>query len=308
VGIPIETIKLLAKILHDKSLSGDVITYGVQGVDITNNELIKLLEKSNVKYRSLDHSEIRTDPKTQYGDTVAQDTFFKTLGCAKVDSIDLRAEEDPSFLLDLNKPIPERLFGQYDVVWDGGTMEHCLDVKEVLSNCVRLLRKGGMVVHNNPISGWINHGFYQFSPTLYFDFYSRNGFSEMEMIIQFGTRYLYYNSDLVAADLLNQAGLILFFARKKEDVGEIVIPNQGYYLERFGKRCDETKVEGGDRDKATHNSRKALRKMMVKYVARGRILDCWLKLRMLKYVLEKYHYFRGVVDRHQELIKKSEDI
>ena len=233
VGISKDTIKLLAKVLDDEHLCGDVITYGVQGVEITCHELIKLLDESNVKYRLLDNREIKTDAKTQYGDTLAQDTFFKTLGCRKVDSIDLHEDEHPSVLLDLNKPVPENLHGQYDVVWDGGTMEHCLNVKEVLFNCVRLLRKGGMVVHNNPVSGSINHGFYQFCPTLYFDFYLRNGFGEMEMMIQFGNRYFDYSSDLMGADLLNQAGLILFLQGRKETLRKllfqirVIISNDG---------------------------------------------------------------------------------
>jgi hypothetical protein len=308
MGISKETIKLLVKVLDGKHLYGDVITYGVQGVEITYHELIKVLEKRNVKYRNLDNKEIRRDAKTQYGNTLAQDTFFKTLGCDRVDSIDLHDAEDPSVLLDLNEPVPESMRGQYDVVWDGGTMEHCLNVKEVLFNCARLLRKGGMVVHNNPVSGWINHGFYQFCPSLYFDFYLRNGFGEAEMMIQFGSRYFEYASDLMGADLLNQAGLILFFATKKRDVEEIIVPNQSYYHQPCTKGWDDAKVEEENNDKTAHNKANDVGESTEQNLAGKRTADFWCKMKLLTYVLKEYKFFRGIVDRHQELMRNSREI
>ena len=74
------------------------------------------------------------------------------------------------------------------------------------------------------------------------------------------------------------------------------------------KGCDETKVEEGNKDKAMHNSLKGVRGNVARYSARKRITDCWLKIRMLKYVLKEYDYFRRVVDGYQELIKNSHEI
>jgi hypothetical protein len=43
------------------------------------------------------------------------------------------------------------------------------------------VKLGGVIFHGNPIS-MINHGFYNFSPTLYHDFYTQNGW-EVELMM-----------------------------------------------------------------------------------------------------------------------------
>ena len=120
--------------------------------------------------------------------------------------------------------------GKYDLLVDGGTMEHCFNIKEVLSNSVRLLKLGGYVHLINPTSGCIDHGFYQFSPTLFLDFFSANGFEEMEMNILVGNKYLInYDSNYLPCDYLGYDGLINFMAKKTKEVDEIRMPIQNYY-------------------------------------------------------------------------------
>ncbi len=77
-------------------------------------------------------------------------------------------------LCDLNEPIAQDLHGQFDIVLDGGTMEHCFNVGQVIKNFLALAKVDGYVIHQNPLMV-MNHGFYNFNPTFYYDFYKDNG-------------------------------------------------------------------------------------------------------------------------------------
>jgi len=37
-------------------------------------------------------------------------------------------------------------------------------------------KPGGLMLHGMPLSGWIDHGFYSFNPTLYWDLAAANGY------------------------------------------------------------------------------------------------------------------------------------
>ena len=39
-----------------------------------------------------------------------------------------------------------------------------------------MLKKGGRILHILPSTNEVDHGFYMFSPTLFFDYYGENGF------------------------------------------------------------------------------------------------------------------------------------
>src|SRR5690606_17887488 len=103
--------------------------------------------------------------------------FFERLGFDLVDSLDVSDFEGCTHLLDLNEPgVPQRLRGRYDALYNGGTLEHVFDVRNALRNIHDLLRPGGMVIHIVPACGWVDHGFYQISPTLLTDYYAANRF------------------------------------------------------------------------------------------------------------------------------------
>ena len=91
--------------------------------------------------------------------------------CKSFRCVDYVRAEGVEELADLNYP---QTLGQYDVVIDPGTLEHCFNVGQALVNAAQAVRPGGIVVHMNP-STMMNHGFWNFCPTLYADFYTQNG-------------------------------------------------------------------------------------------------------------------------------------
>ena len=66
MGISKGLIKTAIKMYKDKNLSGNVVTYGVQGIQTQYDELLKYLIKENYKnLRRLDENKITMDNLTQ---------------------------------------------------------------------------------------------------------------------------------------------------------------------------------------------------------------------------------------------------
>ena len=106
-----------------------------------------------------------------------------------VDSVDASDFEGASIIHDLNLPIPEALRGRYDLVWDGGTLEHVFDFPTALKNAMALLRVGGHLFLETPANNQCGHGFYQFSPELFFRVFTRaNGFELVQLYIESAER------------------------------------------------------------------------------------------------------------------------
>jgi SAM-dependent methyltransferase len=105
------------------------------------------------------------------------DPLFHMLGAEQVSALDYSNYEGADIIHDLNTPLPGNLHGQFDVVLDGGALEHVFDFPTAIRNCMNLVRVGGRLIHLTPINNYCGHGFYQFSPELFFRILSEaNGY------------------------------------------------------------------------------------------------------------------------------------
>ncbi len=77
--------------------------------------------------------------------------------------------------LNLNEPLTD--VAQFDTMFDFGTGEHVFDVRQFFANAHNVTKPGGMMIHGLPWTGWIDHGFYNFQPTVYFDLAAANGYT-----------------------------------------------------------------------------------------------------------------------------------
>lgn len=104
-------------------------------------------------------------------------------GASKVESIDRSSYESASVIFDMNQPLPAG-FAQYDTVIDFGTSEHVFHISQALNNIISLCREGGQILHVSPANNFCGHGFWQFSPELFFSLYSeQNGFKDTEVFV-----------------------------------------------------------------------------------------------------------------------------
>ncbi|MCP9845223.1 hypothetical protein KBY77_16105 [Synechococcus sp. Cruz-7E5] len=108
---------------------------------------------------------------------IADDLLTRLLEIEELLSIDASGYEGASLVHDLNQPVPESLWGQFDAVIDGGTLEHVFNFPTAIVSCMRMLKIGGRFYSLTPANNHCGHGFYQFSPELFFRlFHGANGF------------------------------------------------------------------------------------------------------------------------------------
>src|SRR5262249_33520465 len=63
-------------------------------------------------------------------------------------------------------------------------LEHVYNVTQALKNVSSLANPGAQIIHVLPANGYCGHGFWQFSPELFFTLYSeRNGYRDTEVLL-----------------------------------------------------------------------------------------------------------------------------
>lgn len=195
-------------------------------------------------------------------------TVLAMIGLTDFHDIDLNGKAELPW--DLSKPIPTEFKGRAGVVIDIGTCEHIFNLPQVFSNIVELLGKGGLVLHLSPLS-WYNHGFVNFNPIWFKEFYQCNRFQLLEhglIVSPFAYSMLalhtrlglgeYYLESRVTpptfilndeswtlAGISNHVGIggrviILFAACKTNDSQGVELPCQGMYRESILKERDSS--------------------------------------------------------------------
>ncbi len=112
------------------------------------------------------------------------DGVLRYLGAEHVDSVDASDYEGATLIHDLNLPIPPELEDRYSALIEGGTLEHVFDFPAAILSCMRMVREGGHLVMKVPVNNAPGHGFYQFSPELFFRVLSpRFGYHVLDAVL-----------------------------------------------------------------------------------------------------------------------------
>jgi hypothetical protein len=142
-------------------------------------------------------------------DLVDTDELFRALGIV-LTCVDYKVLRGNEVVADMNEPCD---LGEFDIVIDPGTLEHCFNLPQAAMNVATSVKVGGHVVHMNPIS-CVNHGFYMLSPTWYADWYGQNGFELKRLWISDGKSV--GDIDLTARVLVKNECWIYALAQKRE--------------------------------------------------------------------------------------------
>jgi SAM-dependent methyltransferase len=125
----------------------------------------------------------KTSDQVTFSDEYSE-PLFEMLGAKEIDSLDYSAYENASIIHDLNTPVPEHLHNRFTCVVDGGTLEHVFNFPVAIKSCMEMLKPGGHFIGISPVNNQMGHGFYQFSPELYYRVFSpENGFRILKMFI-----------------------------------------------------------------------------------------------------------------------------
>lgn len=250
------------KIMQDKGFQGkSLCMIGKQAIHINASVFEGIMGDMNFAYDTSLWNKIK---ESKYIDSY---DFFRMFGLKEVHASDINHVDGADLICDLNSKLSEEMTCKFDYVIDSGTTEHIFDVANAIQCEAQMLKPGGIIFHILPAAGYVNHGFYSFSPTFFMDFYNKNGFEieylDLEFMIaeerwnymKYDELMAVYSSDIrsffeesedgYARKLnylihtlckLEEVGHVYVWcvAKKKED-RDIVYPVQGLYERMYKK-------------------------------------------------------------------------
>ena len=169
MGIEIHTLNFLRYSLKRSGRFGKTATIGRQQILLRKIDIKKILNlPQEVDYGI-------------YCEKLLQDNFESV----KIDSYDYSDYEDATYTHDMNKHLPSNLVNtehQYDTIIDFGSLEHIFNLPQAFENLSTMCSNGGVILHALPANNWCGHGFWQFSPELFYSLYSEaNGYADTEV-------------------------------------------------------------------------------------------------------------------------------
>ena len=159
--------------------------------------------------------------------------FQACLDYRKYTAIDLGGTPD-ALKIDLNYPVD--LGEQFDILINAGTAEHVFNIGQVFRTAHELTRPGGLMIHTMPYRGWLEHGFYSFNSTFYWDLAAANDYAMLihayvelqpPTIIELKQREQIIN--LAATGQLGKNANLYAVMKKADVAGEFRIPIQHIY-------------------------------------------------------------------------------
>lgn len=176
MGVPRGTIRLLLDEARREPFRGSVLELGRMSIFATDAELARWAAEQRVSLADVPAPRLSHDPRLVELGCLSDDTFFRRLGFTTVETMDVSDWEKPDRVWDLNRPVPAEWHGRHDCVFESGTIHHVFHLPQVLANLHALLAPGGRVVHGMaPSHNHVDHGFHMFTPTLFWDWYTANG-------------------------------------------------------------------------------------------------------------------------------------
>ena len=215
-------------------LLGDIERY------ITNPEK-KLLLKNNVQ----DCMSKCEQPEPDYLALwdISKIFFQVFLDYQSYTAIDLGGS-DKALKLDLNNPIS--LNKQYDLVINMGTAEHIFNVFQVFKTVHDITIPGGHMIHGLPFQGWVDHGFFNFQGTFYWDLAAANSYKINSAIYcgnTQGTAITLKSREHLLEMQKNeeiQGNSMLYITLTKSDTEQpFKTPMQGYYARTVSEKAND---------------------------------------------------------------------
>jgi SAM-dependent methyltransferase len=171
--------------------------------------------------------------------------FLTAAGFTDIRSLDASGYEGATIIHDLNLPLPASAVETVDFVYDGGTLEHVFDIATALRNVTQLLTVDGTLLISGAANNQCGHGFYQFSPELFYRYLEANGFVDIRVYL---VGLLTPNRWRRVADpkvlgrrvqvMTAEPTQIIVMARKSVALAQAVVPQQSDYSEQNWRKSE----------------------------------------------------------------------
>jgi SAM-dependent methyltransferase len=252
MGISTGAIKLLLEEAVVRPFSNKVLTLGKQYIYTNANLLQKIASEANFKLVPTQY-QINTDDGEYFTNRqfITDESFFKAIGFSSISRLDYSDYEGADMIQDLNhNTVTEDVNKQFDMIFDGGTFEHVFNINNAFACIHKLLKVGGRIIHHSPSSNRIDHGFYMFSPTLFWDYYTANNYNIIKFYICSSSDY--YSSSMTCYEYIpgcldnvsmgfldNKKYIIWCIVEKLASSTCNVIPQQGLCVATWNKNQNE---------------------------------------------------------------------
>jgi hypothetical protein len=178
------------------------------------------------------------------------DSLLRHLGAHELDSLDASGYEGSTLVHDLNEPLPGDLRERYTLVFDGGSLEHVFNFPQALKNCMEAVAVGGHLVTITPANNLFGHGFYQFSPELFYRAFAPvNGFRVVVMLVRAVHRWAHWYAIRDPASVGDRVtmtspwtSLLFVLAERTEHVEPLAVwPQQSDYTVAWSQAAKEAR-------------------------------------------------------------------
>lgn len=131
----------------------------------------------------------------------------------------------------------------FDVVYNHGTAEHVFNIAQVFRTMHDACAVDGLMIHECPFTGWVDHGFYCLQPTLFWDLAAANNYKmEFVAIEHLASRSWFEVTsreqilELRRTDRLPDNAM-LYVVMRKQSADAFQIPMQGVYSGKISKQA-----------------------------------------------------------------------
>ena len=234
----INKIYNIIKNFQEKGTSCKILSLGYPDILVTKEQFQKILSPSimnNITTRDDSiHIAVMHNVEELVNWCAEPYSFFESIG-AELTVIDFTDWTGKEKVFDLNYPISEDEYNSYDIVLDPGTTEHVFNIAQAMINILRITKIDGIIYHQTPYN-FPNHGFYNFSPTFYIDFYETNGAKLLSCNkLQSNCENKEIKLELREPFELS-VGTNSVLIKKIEDANIISFPSQGKYKNSFNDK------------------------------------------------------------------------
>lgn len=168
MGLSLNEAMLLREWVERHGLGGRIATLGVPALHFTAADFARAAGEA-------------TPGEVVSASRMPVAELYARLGFTRAAFIDISDHEGADILFDLGRAeLPAEFEGAFDTVFDCGTLEHVFHLPHALHNVVAMAAPGGHVLHLVLMANGVDHGFYQLSPTLFFDWFDAAGLQVLE--------------------------------------------------------------------------------------------------------------------------------
>jgi hypothetical protein len=178
MGFDVQGVRFLLSAYHRGAQFARTAMIGRQELFLSPGSLGRMLDRFGMPRDGIELSRLLTE------ENGFAEPLLRLLGAEHITSIDASHYEHASISHDMNLPVPDSLRNAFSVVIDAGTLEHVFNFPIAIKNCMEMVQVGGHLLLMTPTNNFMGHGFYQFSPELFFRVCSsENGFEVVRAIV-----------------------------------------------------------------------------------------------------------------------------